>query len=401
MVKFEPQNIRMMPLFDDTQTAFESKSDSDLRKAKTLFKLIANPTLTKIGTWVFNLPFTTDLPFVKPIVRNTIYKQFVGGETTEDCLKVAKELYKYGVSSIMDYSVEGQDSEEEFDHVKDEILRLVQIAKENPKEIPFVVFKPTAFGSIEIYEKVGKNLPMTNQENQKWQSIKRRFDEVCKAGFDNDVTIMIDAEESWMQDAADDLADQMMKKYNIHRCIVCNTLQMYRHDRLAYLKKIFEKAEKENYLLGFKVVRGAYMEKERDRAQAEGYPSPIQPNKEATDRDYNTALEFIVQNNHRISLFAGSHNEASCQLLTELMQKHGIENNNHKIWFGQLYGMSDNISFKLGSMGYNIAKYLPYGPIKEVMPYLIRRAQENTSVAGQTSRELSLIEKEIKRRKGK
>lgn len=390
-----------MPLFDDTQTAFESKSDADLKKAHTLFKLIANPTLTKLGTIMFKIPFAADLPLVKPIVRRTIYSQFVGGETTAECLKVAKDLYQYGVSSIMDYSVEGQESEEEFDRVKDEILRLVKIAKENPKEIPFVVFKPTAFGRIDLYEKMGKNLPMTEDEMQKWQSIRNRFDEVCKAGFDNDVTMMIDAEESWMQDAADDLADEMMKKYNINRCIVCNTLQMYRHDRLAYLKKMFQKAEAENYLLGFKVVRGAYMEKERARAEAENYPSPIQPDKASTDRDYNAALEFITQNHHRISLFAGTHNEDSCQLLTELMQKHNIENGNHKIWFGQLFGMSDNISFKLGNMGYNIAKYLPYGPIKEVMPYLIRRAQENTSVAGQTGRELSLIEKEIKRRKGK
>jgi len=388
-----------MPLFDDAQTAFESKSDKDLKKAHMLFKLIANPTLTKMGTWMFKIPFATNIPLVKPVIRNTIYKQFVGGETTAECLKVAKELYKYGVSSIMDYSVEGQESEAEFDSVKEEILRLIKIAKDNPNELPFVVFKPTGFGRKDIYEKVGKNLPMTDEEKQKWQAIRNRFDEVCKSGFDKDVTIMIDAEESWMQDAADDLADEMMQKYNKERCIVCNTLQMYRHDRLDYLKKMFEKAERENYLLGYKVVRGAYMEKERERAEAENYPSPIQPDKASTDRDYNLALEFIVENNYRISLFAGTHNEYSSELLTELMRKYNIPSNIHKIWFGQLYGMSDNISFKLGNMGYNIAKYLPYGPIKEVMPYLIRRAQENTSVAGQTGRELSLIEKEIKRRK--
>ena len=388
-----------MPLFDDTQTAFESKSDKDLKKAHTLFKLIASPTLTKLGTLMFKIPFATQIPLVKPIIRKTIYSQFVGGETTKDCLKVAKELYKYGVSSIMDYSVEGQESEGEFDHVKDEILRLIVIAKENPKEIPFVVFKPTAFGEIGLYEKVGKNEAMLEEEKGKWQRIRNRFDEVCKAGFDSDVTMMVDAEESWMQDAADDLVDEMMQKYNKERCIVCNTLQMYRHDRLDYLKKIYQKAESENYILGFKVVRGAYMEKERARAEAESYPSPIQPDKASTDRDYNLALEFIAENTHRISLFAGTHNEKSCELLTELMKKHQLENGLHKIWFGQLFGMSDNISFKLGSMGYNIAKYLPYGPIKEVMPYLIRRAQENTSVAGQTGRELSLIEKEIKRRK--
>lgn len=388
-----------MPLFNDTQIAFEAKSDQQLRKAHTLFKLIANPFLTKIGTVLFKIPFSVDLPFVKPAIRKTIYSQFVGGETTEQCLEVAKELSKYNVGSIMDYSVEGQDSEEEFDKVCDEILRLIEIAKENPKEIPFVVFKPTGFGNIELYEKVGKQENLSPEEEKSWNAIRNRFEKVCQSAYDKDVTVMIDAEESWMQDAADNLADEMMKKFNKEKCIVCNTLQMYRHDRLNYLKKIFEKAEKENYLVGFKVVRGAYMEKERARAEAENYPSPIQPDKAATDRDYNHAIEFIVKHLNRISLFAGTHNEQSAQLLTQLMTDNHIENSIHKIWFGQLFGMSDNISFKLSSMGYNVAKYLPYGPIKEVMPYLIRRAQENTSVAGQTGRELSLIEKEIERRK--
>lgn len=388
-----------MPLFDDTHTAFESKSDNDLRKAHFLFKMIANPFLTKFGTAVFKIPFATQIPLVKPMIRKTIYKQFVGGETTAECLRVAKDLSQYGVSSIMDYSVEGQTQEEEFDSVKNEILKLIEIAKNNPQEIPFVVFKPTAFGKIDLYEKVGKNQPMNEEEKISWEKIRNRFEEVCKKGFEADVTMMVDAEESWMQDSADDLVDEMMQKYNKEKCVVCNTLQMYRHDRLDYLQKIYEKAEAGNYILGFKVVRGAYMEKERARAEAENYPSPIQPDKASTDKDYNAALEFIVKHNHRISLFAGTHNEHSSELLTQLMKDNNIENGHHKIWFGQLFGMSDNISFKLGNMGYNIAKYLPYGPIKEVMPYLIRRAQENTSVAGQTGRELSLIEKEIKRRK--
>jgi proline dehydrogenase len=388
-----------MSIFNDTQTAFEAKSDKELRKAFQLFKLIANPFLTKIGTFVFKIPFAADLPFAKQIIRNTIYKQFVGGETTKECLQAAKELSQYNVGSIMDYSVEGQDSEAEFDKVEKEILNLITIAKNNPKEIPFVVFKPTGFGRMEIYEKAGKKQELNPNEQKEWEAVKRRFDSACNAGFEANVAVMIDAEESWMQDAADDLADEMMQKYNRETCVVCNTLQMYRHDRLNYLKKIFEKAEAENYLLGFKIVRGAYMEKERTRAEEQNYPSPIQPDKASTDRDYNAALEFIVKNNHRISLFAGTHNEYSSEFLTKLMKDHQIENNFHKIWFGQLYGMSDNISFILANMNYNVAKYLPYGPIKEVMPYLIRRAQENTSVAGQTGRELSLIEKEIERRK--
>lgn len=388
-----------MSLFDDTQIAFEAKSDQDLKNTQTLFKLIASPALTKTGTFMFKIPYAVDFPFVKPLIRKTIYKQFVGGETTKECLAVAKDLYKYGLCSIMDYSVEGQETEGEFDHVKDEILKLIIIAKDNPKEIPFVVFKPTGFGKIELYEKVSKNKILTEKESLRWEAVRTRFYEVCQKAFDENVTIMVDAEESWMQDAVDELVDELMEKFNREKCIVCNTLQMYRHDRLEYLYSMYEKAEKADYLLGFKVVRGAYMEKERSRADELGYPSPIQPDKAATDRDYNAAVKFIAENTHRISLFAGTHNEHSSELLTIIMRDLGIENQMHKIWFGQLYGMSDNISFNLGSKGYNVAKYLPYGPIKKVMPYLIRRAQENTSVAGQTGRELSLIEKEIKRRK--
>ena len=388
-----------MGLFDNTQIAFEAKSSKDLKKAHFLFKLMGNPALTNLGTYFFKLPFATQIPFVKMAVRNTIYKQFVGGETTDDCLKVAKEMYQYGVTSIMDYSVEGQETEEEFNHVKDEILKLIQISKENPKEVPCVVFKPTGFGRIDIYEKVGLKLPMSDFEKEKWEAIRNRYDEVCKTAWENGVPIMADAEDSWMQDAADDLMDEMMKKYNTERCIVWSTLQMYRHDRLAYLKKIYQKAETENYFIGFKIVRGAYMEKERARAAEKNYPDPIQPNKEATDRDFNLAMKFMIENIHRISIFAGTHNEYSCELLTELMKEHNIDKKSNHVWFGQLYGMSDNISFTLGNLGYNISKYLPYGPIKKVMPYLVRRAQENTSVAGQTGRELTLIEKEIQRRK--
>lgn len=386
-----------MSLFDNTEHAFSSKSDAELKKAYYLFKLIGNPALTNLGTLFFKLPFATNIPLVKPTIRETIYKQFVGGETAEEGVQVAKELYNYGVSSILDYSVEGQTQESEFDHVKEVMLHLVALAKDNP-EIPFVVFKPTAFGRIELFEKVGKKQTLNAEEQKRWENVRERFDVVCKAGFEADVNIMVDAEESWMQEAADDLTDEMMVKYNIHRPLIWNTLQMYRHDRLAYLKQMFEKASREGYYLGYKIVRGAYMEKERERAQAEGYKSPIQPNKEASDRDYNAAIRFVVDHHEKFGLFAGSHNEFSCELLIQLLKEKGIHPSNRNFWFGQLYGMSDNISFNIAHLGYNIAKYLPYGPIKEVMPYLIRRAQENTSVAGQTGRELGLIQKELKRR---
>lgn len=389
-----------MSLFDNTQYAFESKSDAELQRAYYLFKLIGNSTLTNLGTIFFKIPFAVDLPFVKTSIRSTIYKQFVGGETAEQGVGVAKELYKYGVSSILDYSVEGQTEESDFDHVKEVMINLISLAKGNP-EIPFVVFKPTAFGRIELFEKVGKKITLSSEEELLWKNIRNRFEDVCRFGFEQDVNIMVDAEETWMQGAADDLTDEMMVKYNQKRPVIWNTLQMYRHDRLAYLKQMYEKADKEGYFLGYKIVRGAYMEKERARALNEGYPSPIQPNKAASDRDYDAALRFVVENKQRFGLFAGSHNEDSCALLIDLMKEYNIPSTDRNFWFGQLFGMSDNISFNLAHMKYNIAKYLPYGPIKEVMPYLIRRAQENTSVAGQTGRELGLIQKELKRRKQK
>lgn len=388
-----------MSLFDNTEFAFQAKSNQDLKKAHFLYKMIGNPSLTKLGGTVFNsMPFVVNLPLVKPIIKNTIYTQFVGGETADEAVKVANELYKYGVSSILDYSVEGQTEEADFDHVRDVMLNLVELAKNNPS-IPFVVFKPTGLGRIGLWKKVGKRATLTSQEAQSWDNTKTRFKAICAKGFEADVNIMIDAEETWMQDAADELTDEMMMKYNQKRPVIWNTLQMYRHDRLAYLKEMFTKAEQENYYLGYKIVRGAYMEKERAVAQENGYPSPIQPNKESSDRDYDAAIEFITEHHQRFGLFAGTHNENSCELLINKMKEKGIASDNPNFWFGQLFGMSDNISFNLAHLGYNIAKYLPYGPIKEVMPYLLRRAQENTSVAGQTGRELGLIEKELKRRK--
>lgn len=388
-----------MSLFDNTEFAFQAKSNQELKRAHLLFKLIGNEGLTKLGGKFFNVaPFLVNFPMVKPLIRKTIYSQFVGGETPQEAIKVANELYRYHVSSILDYSVEGQTEESDFDHVRDVMLELIDISKNNPS-IPFVVFKPTAFGRIELWEKVGKKTQLNAEETKAWENTRKRFEDVCAKGHRLDVNIMIDAEETWMQGAADDLCDEMMVKYNQKRPVIWNTLQMYRHDRLAYLKAMYEKAQKENYFLGFKIVRGAYMEKERLRAEEEGYPSPIQPTKEATDHDYNEAIKFMTQHHEQFGLFAGTHNEQSCSLLMELMKENGIDSKNPNFWFGQLFGMSDNISFNLAHLNYNIAKYLPYGPIKEVMPYLLRRAQENTSVAGQTGRELALIEKELKRRK--
>ena len=389
----------MNNLFDNTQIAFSLKSDTELDRAYFLFKLIDNQPLVRIGTAVTNFAIKANLP-VEGLIRATVFDHFCGGVNEDDCIGVVDKMYSKGVSSVLDYSVEGKEEEEQFDAVMEKTLKLIAFAKEK-KAIPFAVFKPTGFGRIDLYEKIGEGKKLMPFETEEWNRIVARFEKVCKASFDNDVALLIDAEESWMQDAVDDLVDKMMRKYNKVKPIVYNTLQMYRWDRLDYLKKLHKEAKEQGFFIGMKLVRGAYMEKENARAIEKGYPSPICSSKEATDENYDAAVRYMVDNIDEMSVFAGTHNELSTYFLMHLMLEKGIRSTDDRIWFGQLYGMSDNISFNLSENGYNDAKYLPFGPVKDVMPYLIRRAEENTSVAGQTSRELKMIKTERKRRKGK
>lgn len=389
----------MKNLFNNTQIAFSLKTDTELERAYFLFKLIANEPLVRIGTAVTNFAIKTHLP-VESLIRATVFDHFCGGVNEEDCIAVVDKMYDKGVSSVLDYSVEGKEEEEQFDAVLEKTLKLIEFAKEK-KSIPFAVFKPTGFGRIDLYEEVSLGKKLTASESEEWNRVVARFEKVCKASYDNDIALLIDAEESWMQDAVDNLVDKMMQKYNKSKPIVFNTLQMYRWDRLDYLKKLHEKSKAEGFFIGMKLVRGAYMEKENERAQELGYPTPICASKEATDENYNAAVKYMVDHIETMSIFEGTHNEESTEYLMELMQEKEIAINDNRIWFGQLYGMSDTISFNLAALGYNVAKYLPFGPVKDVMPYLIRRAEENTSVAGQTSRELSMLKAERNRRKGK
>ena len=387
-----------MSLFNDTKLAFADKSEAQLKKAFWMFKMIEQPTLTKMGTSVLNFTVHNDFPFVKGIVKNTLFEQFCGGETREESMKVVKQLFKRRVGSIFDYSIEGKEEEETFDAVCQEIKDIIKFSMGNPA-IPFIVFKPTAFGRIDIYEEVGKGNELTTTQKEEWNRVVQRFDEVCKLCWENDKKVMVDAEESWMQDAADQLCEQMMEKYNQEKPIVWNTIQMYRTNRLEYMQKNLQRAKEKGYFIGYKIVRGAYMEKERARAEEKKYPDPIQPTKAASDKNYNDGIDFVMQNLDKVSAFFGTHNETSTELVMNKMKTANLENENRQIYFGQLYGMSDNITFYLSDKGYNVAKYLPYGPVKDVVPYLTRRAQENTSVAGQTGRELGLIQKELERRK--
>lgn len=384
-------------IFDNTEVAFSLKSDSELERAYFLFKMISIEPLVRIGTAATNFAIKAHLP-IEGLIRSTVFDHFCGGVNEDDCLSVIDNMYKKGVSSVLDYSVEGKESEIEFDAARDKVLKILNFAKEIDA-IPIAVFKPTGFGRIHLYEKIGKGIELTINETNEWQSVVERFDTVCNKAKENDVAVLIDAEESWMQDAVDALVTKMMQKYNTEKPIVYNTLQMYRHDRLAFLKKEHKKAIDGKYYLGYKLVRGAYLEKENDSADENGYKSPICTSKAITDENFNAGLRYMINNIDSMSLFAGTHNEDSSYLLMELMNEKGLQTNDSRVWFGQLYGMSDHISFNLANKGYNVAKYVPFGPVRDVMPYLIRRAEENTSVAGQTGRELALLSKEKKRRK--
>ena len=388
----------MDKLFDNTETAFALKSDSDLEKAYFLFKMIKSEPLVRMGTAVTKFALKSHLP-VEGLIRSTVFDHFCGGVSEEDCLPTVEKLYSMNVHSILDYSAEGKEEDAQFDKARDITIGIIKNYAKNNPAIPFAVFKPTGFGRFGIYEKITANEPLTEEEKEEWQRVVDRYDAVARAAFENDVPLLIDAEETWMQTAADDLIEAMMEKYNTEKPIVFGTLQLYRWDRLDYLKGLHERGKQKGFKIGMKLVRGAYMEKERERAQKLGYKDPICKDKPTTDENYNTVMRYMFDNLEDMSIFNGTHNEESAYLLMQWIDEAGLKRNDPRLWFGQLYGMSDHISFNLAKEGFNVAKYLPFGPVKDVMPYLIRRAEENTSVAGQTTRELDLITKEKKRRR--
>jgi len=379
-----------MITFDSTEIAFRIKSDRDLWKALFLFRSISNRTLVKIGGFFSRLAIGIRFPinwFIKP----TIYSHFCG---------TVQKLALHQVNSVLDYSVEGGENPEQIDAALEETLRTVINAAGN-ENIPFAVFKPTAFCKSEVLKMKSGGEKLDPEEEREAGRFRSRVEKLCSTAYENGVRIMIDAEDFCYQQFVDEVVMEMAEKYNTEKAIVFNTYQMYRWDRMDIFRKDLESARSKNFYLGIKFVRGAYMERERKRASEQEYPSPIHPNKDRTDQDYDAALKFAVENIDRVSIFNGTHNEKSNLYLTQLMEEHKIAKDDERCYFSQLYGMSDHISFNLAHEGYNVAKYLPYGPVRHVLPYLIRRTEENTSIAGQTSRELSLILKERKRRKNK
>jgi len=399
--------------FENTANAFEYKSNKELKKAEFLFRSMGFSALVKIGTRVTPWMIRSGFP-VRSIIRDTIFNQFVGGETLEETAGVARKLGEYKVQVILDYGVEGgEDGEEGFDQACKEFIRVIDYAATQPN-IPLMSIKVTGFARFGLLEKLdaamaGAEGPLmkryaqalellSQEERAEWQSVSRRMQQVCRAAADRKIGVLVDAEETWIQDPVDTLTILMMEQFNRGRTVVYNTIQLYRHDRLAFLKDSFEAAEQRDFILGAKLVRGAYMEKERRRALENGVPSPIQPDKESSDRDYNAAVDFCISHLDRISVIVASHNEYSNLLAVQLLQARELPLNHPHVHFSQLYGMSDNITFNLAKAGCAVSKYLPFGPLKDVIPYLMRRAQENSSVSGQTGRELGLIRKELRRR---
>ena len=390
--------------FDNTENAFAYKSDKELKGARFLFSTMGFSWFVQIGTRLTPFIMKTGLP-VHGLIRKTIFKQFVGGETLEETAEVGETLGKYGVQVILDYGVEGKEGEENYEKATDQFIRVVNYAA-TQSNIPFISIKVTGlarFGLLQTLDEAPRlrsGIHDHEEEVDEWDRVRERMYSICEVAAEKNIGVLIDAEESWIQDPVDRLTMEMMEIFNKEKVIVYNTIQLYRHDRLHFLKISHQIAKQQGFMLGMKLVRGAYMEKERERAYDRGYKSPIQPDKASTDRDYDASVAYCIEHINEISVIVASHNEQSNLYAARLLDEKGLAHNHQHIHFSQLYGMSDNITFNLAKEGFNVSKYLPFGPIRDVIPYLMRRAQENSSVSGQTGRELSLIKKELLRRKG-
>jgi len=400
--------------FDNTEYAFAAKSNQELKKADFLFGIMGRPWMVNLALKITPLAIKWQIPFTKTLIRKTIFKQFVGGETLEQTAKVADKLEEYNVQVILDYGVEGKEGEENFEHARDEFKKVIDYAS-TQANIPFMSVKVTGFARFSLLEKLDDEMKkasgtlmkrylsalevLTENEKEEWHKVRLRTQQLCEAGDKKNIGVLIDAEETWIQDPVDALTILMMDVFNKEKAVIYNTIQLYRHDRLQFLKDSHTAAVERNFILGIKLVRGAYMEKERNRAKEMNYPSPIQPDKASCDNDYNASVEFCIDHLDKISVIVASHNEYSNLYTTQLLDQKGLPHNHPHVHFSQLYGMSDNITFNLAKSGCSVSKYLPFGPIKDVIPYLMRRAQENSSVSGQTGRELVLIKKELQRRK--
>ena len=389
--------IRQKPDFDNTRQAFAFRDTNELKRAVRFFRMIRSPWISSMGQRALKISLNLGLP-VQGIVRKTLYKHFCGGETFEKSFPLVKRLAEYNVYAVLDYGVEGQTNEKEMNSAADEIISGIKAAK-SEKFIPFAVFKATSVGYFSLYEKVTSGDELNQEQTKLWQNTRERIMNIFSTAYQYDVPVFVDAEESWIQKAIDSLVFEGMERFNEQKAVIWNTYQLYRHDHLAHLERQIQTAREKGFFLGAKLVRGAYLEKETKRAEDKGYENPVHTRKADTDRDYNQAVMACLENIDMTELCAATHNETTCRLLIDEMENRNLASDDRRIWFSQLYGMCDFISFNLADAGYNVAKYIPYGPLKAVLPYLLRRAEENASVQSQARRELELLEKELERRK--
>lgn len=387
-------------IFNNTKRAFALKDEKELKKAVFIFKSMSRAWMVSMGTWLTNISLKLHLP-VTGLIKNTIFEQFCGGETQEECLPTVKKIYEMNVHTVFDYASEIREKgEKAFDKDLENQLEIADFAKKHKEQIPFLAVKPSNLGAFSIWAKVSSGDDLNEKEKNAWKNIQYRFQKLAERVDELGLRLQVDAEESWTQKAVDGLLEELMETYNKERAVVFNTIQCYRWDRLQYIKDLHKRAENKGYKIGVKLVRGAYMEKEHVRAKRKGYPTPICEDKEATDVNYNAILYYCIQHLEDMAIYIGTHNEVSSYLAMQLMEEKGLKNEDNRVWFSQLYGMSDHITFNLALNGYNAAKYMPFGKVKEVIPYLIRRAEENSSVKGQTGRELALLKEEQQRRRG-
>ena len=367
-----------------------------------LFGVLASPALVSAGKVLSLWALRWRLP-VKGLIRATVFRQFCGGETVAESRPAIQRLWQAKVGSILDYSVEGQTTDAAFDQTVEVVLQTLALAAHEPG-LSLGVFKMTGIAPHELLEKMTAGADLTSSEEAQLERVRNRIRRMAQFAAKSGRILMIDAEETWIQGAIDQLAREAMQEFNRYGLVVMTTIQCYRVGRSVQLQADLAYAADQGYYYGVKLVRGAYMEKERERAETHGYPSPIQPDKAGTDAEYDACVRLMLAalgtpgTPGRVGVVIGTHNEASTQLGADLLAAQGWTPSEAPVWFAQLYGMSDFISFILGHHGFRVAKYLPFGPIVNVMPYLLRRAEENTSVAGQTGRELMMLRKEAARR---
>lgn len=400
----EPLNLSLVKLdFSDTALAFQHASPADIRRARLLFGVLASPGLVSAGKALSLWALNWKLP-VKGLIRATVFRQFCGGETVAESRPAIQRLWSGGVGSILDYSVEGQTTDAAFDQTVEVALQTLALAATEPG-LSLGVFKMTGIAPHDLLERMSLGAELTAAESHQLEKVRARVRRMAQFAAKSGRTLMIDAEETWIQGAIDQLAREAMQEFNRDRLVIMTTIQCYRVGRQAQLRADLDHASAHGYFYGVKLVRGAYMEKERERAATMGYPSPIQPDKAGTDAEYDACVRMMLESlgrpdaPGRVGVVIGTHNEDSNRLGAELLTAQGWNPQNAPVWFAQLYGMSDFISYIMAHHGFRVAKYLPFGPIVNVMPYLLRRAEENTSVAGQTGRELLMLRKEAARRK--